>query len=70
MLLESRPPIILETSLLLNDIDEINLSFLLRKFRGKFAGVIYQRALLLKKELNMSTFSLKSVTFLFWGLKR
>ena len=64
-LLGSRFQIILAISVLLNDIDEINFSALFKNFEGIFIKEHWSA----KKELNISTFSLKMVTYLFWWIK-
>ena len=64
-LLGSMPQIILAVSLLLNDIDEINLSVLFENIKGSWLELFIREHCSAKKELNISAFSLKSVTYLF-----
>ena len=51
----------LAISLLLNDIDEINLSVLFKNVEGSLLGLFIEENCSAKKELNISAFSLKSV---------
>ena len=68
-LLRSRSRIIWAISLLLYDIDEINFSDLLKNVEGSLLEQFIKEHCSAKKELNISVFSLKSVTSLFWWLK-
>ena len=68
-LVRSRSRIILEISLLLNDIDETNLSVLFKNLEGSVLESFIKGHCSAKKELNISALSLKSVTYLFWCFK-
>ena len=61
--------IILAISLLLNDIDEINLSVLFKNVEGCLLELFIKDHCSEKKMLDICAFSLKSVTYLFWCLK-
>ena len=70
-LLGSRSRIILAISLLLNDIDEINLSVLFKNVEGILLELFIKEHCSAKRvfSLKFSIFSLKSVTYLFWSFQ-
>ena len=68
-LLVSRSRIILSISLLLNNIDDINLSVLFKNVEGSLLELFIKEHCSAKKELKVSAFSLRSVTYLFWCFK-
>ena len=68
-LLRSRSRIILAISLLLNNIDEINLFVLFKNVEESLLELFIKEHSSAKKEMKISVFSLKSVNYLFWCLK-
>ena len=59
----------LAMSLLLNNIDEIIFSVLFKNVKGSLQELFMKEFCSARKELNISVFSLRSVTYLFWYLK-